>query len=170
MSSPIAHFRKGALFFFFFSIIASLWLVSKIFSVFQCDLALSCLCSYKRDRTRTVTVNKSNPLLHFGLRTCGVTRSCVLGQIPFFMCTQPLSDAIITLSFSSHCLWYSSSMPLWLVVSSLLSFSLSSLRLGYLDLPCSSDGPSGEILSVHRACDLELSSSLCETFFFSLFF
>ena len=41
--------------------------------------------------------------------------------------------------------------------------------LGYSDLPCSEDGkedPGGEILSVHRTCHLELSSSLCRAFLF----
>ena len=40
------------------------------------------------------------------------------------------------------------------------------------DIPCSKDGqedPGGEILSIHRTCDLELSSSLCQAFVSTLF-
>ena len=50
-----------------------------------------------------------------------------------------------------HCLWYSSSISLWVAPSP------------YTLPPCSEDGQkdSGrEILSIHRTCDLELSLSL----------
>ena len=66
----------------------------------------------------------------------------------------------------------SSRIPLR-IASSLLSFSLPSLTLGCSDLPCSDDGQQGpgeKILSAHRTCHLEPSSSLCQAFFFSLFF
>ena len=62
-----------------------------------------------------------------------------------------------------HCLSYSSHIPFWLALS-LLSFSLSSLRLRYSDLPCSEDekeDPGRKILSIHQTCHLELSPSLC---------
>ena len=71
------------------------------------------------------------------------------------------------------CHYYS--ILLW-VASSLLSFSLSLLSLGYSDLSSSLDGQKdhGEILFlIHRTYDLELSSSLlsrCQAFFFTLFF
>ena len=32
------------------------------------------------------------------------------------------------------------------------------------------EDPGGEILSIHRTCDLELSSAICQTFFFTFFF
>ena len=71
-----------------------------------------------------------------------------------------------------RCLWYRFFIPLR-VASSLLSLSFSSLSIGYSDTPCSWDrqeDPGGETLSIHRACDLELSSPLCQTFLFLLFF
>ena len=40
------------------------------------------------------------------------------------------------------------------------------------NLTCSKEGqkdPGGEILSIHRTCDLELSSSLCQVSVFILF-
>ena len=54
-----------------------------------------------------------------------------------------------------HCLWYSSSIPLW-VASSLLTLFAQ-------------EDPGGKILSIHRTCDLEFSSSLCQALFFILF-
>ena len=72
-----------------------------------------------------------------------------------------------------RCLWYRSFIPLR-VASSLLSLSFSLLSIGYSDTPCSwyrQEDPGGETLSIHRACDLELSfPPLCQTFFFTLFF
>ena len=77
-----------------------------------------------------------------------------------------------------HCLQYnsivSSTTPQYAlsVASSLLSFSLSSLSLVYWDLPCSEDGQDNraDVFSIHRTWDLELSSSLCQAFLFTISF
>ena len=42
--------------------------------------------------------------------------------------------------------------------------------LGYFVFLGWAGGAGGEILSIHRSCDLELSSSLCQAFIFTLFF
>ena len=42
--------------------------------------------------------------------------------------------------------------------------------LGYFVFLGWAGGAGGEILSIHRTCDLELSSSLCQAFIFILFF
>ena len=55
----------------------------------------------------------------------------------------------------------------------LFVYNPSSLSHRYWDLPCSEDeqeDPGGEILSTHQTCDLELSSSICQAFFFTFFF
>ena len=64
------------------------------------DLALSFVRSYLQDRTQVVTVNgiKCSP----SLLTCGVPQGSVLGQIPFILYTQPLSDVISHHSVSHH--------------------------------------------------------------------
>ena len=42
--------------------------------------------------------------------------------------------------------------------------------LGYFVFLGWTEGPWGEILSIHRICDLELSFSLCQAFVFTLFY
>ena len=92
-------------------------------------------------------------------------QSAHITPLPFDPHWLPINSRIqykIALTFSHTVSGTAPPYPVW--VASSLFFSLSSLSFVYSALPCSEDGreyPGREILSTHRNCDLEDSSSLC---------